>query len=145
MGTGALGTNSLYLNGTPAGNDYVYTISSSARGTIPATPTKITFWVKGTSAKSLSLNVYRSTTGYDVFNVDNLTTSAVTLNKAALNTADNGTNSYIGTIDTNGQWVKITLNISDVSINNSNTGDIFALKVGKDALYDLHIDNIEIQ
>ena len=145
MGTGDLGTNSLYLNGTPTGNDYVYTISSAARGTIPATPTKITFWVKGTSAKSLSLNVYRSTTGYDVFNVDNLTTSAVTLNKAALNTADNGTNSYIGTIDTNGQWVKITLNISDVSINNSNTGDIFALKVGKDALYDLHIDNIEIQ
>lgn len=145
MGTGALGTNSLHLNGTPTGNDYVYTISSAARGTIPATPTKITFWVKGTSAKSLSLNVYRSTTGYDVFNVDNLTTSAVTLNKAALNTADNGTNSYIGTIDTNGQWVKITLNISDVSINNSNTGDIFALKVGKDALYDLHIDNIEIQ
>ena len=142
---GTLNTNSLHLNGTPTANDYVFTISASARGTIPANPTKITFWVKGTSAKSLSLNVYRSTTGYDVFNVDNLSTGAVILSKATLNSSNNGTNSYIGTIDTNGQWVKVTLNLSDVSINNSNLGDIFALKVGSNSLYNLHIDNIEIQ
>lgn len=142
---GTLNTNSLHLNGTPTANDYVFTISASARGTIPANPTKITFWVKGTSAKSLSLNVYRSTTGYDVFNVDNLSTGAVILSKATLNSSNNGTNSYIGTIDTNGQWVKVTLNLSDVSINNSNVGDIFALKVGSNSLYNLHIDNIEIQ
>lgn len=142
---GTLNTNSLHLNGTPTANDYVFTILASARGTIPANPTKITFWVKGTSAKSLSLNVYRSTTGYDVFNVDNLSTGAVILSKATLNSSNNGTNSYIGTIDTNGQWVKVTLNLSDVSINNSNVGDIFALKVGSNSLYNLHIDNIEIQ
>ena len=142
---GTLNTNSLHLNGTPTANDYVFTISASARGTIPANPTKITFWVKGTSAKSLSLNVYRSTTGYDVFNVDNLSTGAVILSKATLNSSNKVTNSYIGTIDTNGQWVKVTLNLSDVSINNSNVGDIFALKVGSNSLYNLHIDNIEIQ
>ena len=136
-----------FANGTPSANDYVFTILASARGTIPANPTKITFWVKGTSAKSLSLNVYRSTTttNYDVFNVGNLSTGAVILSKAALNTSNNGTNSYTGTIDTNGQWVKVTLNLSDVSINNSNTGDIFALKVGSNSLYNLQIDNIEIQ
>ena len=145
IGTGTLGTNSLYLNGTPVGNDYVFTALAASHGTIPVSPTKITFWVKGTSAKSLSLNVYRSTSGYDVFNVDNLTATPVLLNKAALNTSNNGTNSYIGNINTGGQWVKVTLNLSDVSINTSIVGDLFALKVGKDALYNLQIDNIEIQ
>lgn len=145
IGTGTLGTNSLSLSGTPTANDYVFTISASAQGNIPANPTKITFWVKGTSAKSLSLNIYRSTSGYDVFNVDNLLNTPVTLSKATLNTSNNGTNSYTGTIDTSGQWVKITLDISDVDFNSSTTGDIFALKVGKEALYNLHIDNIEIQ
>lgn len=146
IGTGTLGTNSLHLNGTPTANQYVFTALAASHGIIPATPTKITFWVKGTSAKSLSLNVYRSGTGYDVFNVTNLSTAAVTLNKAAIDPVSlNGTNNYIGTIDTNGQWVKITLNLSDVSINSSNVGDLFALKVGKDALYNLQIDNIEIQ
>lgn len=147
IGLGTLNTNSLHLNGTPTANDYVFTISASAHGTIPANPTKITFWVKGTSAKSLSLNVYRQApaTGYDVFNVDNLTTSAVILSKAVLNSSNNGTNSYIGTINTSGEWVKVTLNISDVLINTSTTGDLFALKVGSNSLYNLQIDNIEIQ
>lgn len=145
MGTGALGTNSLHINGTPTANDYVFTILASAQGTIPATPTKITFWVKGTSAKSLSINIYRATSGYDVFNVGALTGSSLTLDKAVINDAGNGTNSYTGTIDTNGQWVKITLNLADVDINKSTNGDIFALKVGSNAAYDLHIDNIEIE
>ena len=109
---------------------------------------KITFWIKGTSAKSLSINVYRSTTGYDVFNLGSISSAApVSLSKAALQTSSpyNGTNAYIGTIDTGGQWAKITLNISDVQINTSTTGDLFALKVGSNSLYNLHIDNIEIQ
>src|SRR5690606_3808153 len=145
MGTGALGTNSLHINGTPTANDYVFTILASAQGNIPATPTKITFWVKGTSAKSLSINIYRTTSGYEVFNVGNLTNTSITLDKAVINDAGNGTNAYTGTIDTNGQWVKITLNLADVAINKSTSGDIFALKVGNNAAYDLHIDNIEIQ
>ncbi len=145
MGTGALGTNSLHINGTPTANDYVFTVLASAKGNIPATPTKITFWVKGTSAKSLSINVYRATTGYDVFNVTNLNSLPVTLNKADLNDSGNGTNNYGGTIDTNNKWVKVTLNISDVGLNKSTSGDLFALKVGNNAAYDLHIDNIEIQ
>lgn len=145
MGTGALGTNSMHLNGTPTANDYVFTVLASAKGNIPATPTKITFWVKGTSAKSLSINVYRGTSGYDVFNVSNLNSLAITLNKAVLNDSGNGTNNYGGTIDTNNKWVKVTLNISDVDINKSTTGDLFALKVGSNAAYNLHIDNIEIQ
>ncbi|WLD23635.1 DUF5689 domain-containing protein [Flavobacterium dauae] len=145
IGTGTLATNSLHINGTPTANDYVFTIMASAQGNIPAAPTKITFWVKGTSAKSLSINIYRATSGYDVFNVGALTGSSITLDKAVINDAGNGTNSYTGAIDTNEQWVKITLNISDVDINKSTSGDIFALKVGSNAAYDLHIDNIEIE
>ncbi|MCL9808303.1 DUF5689 domain-containing protein [Flavobacterium luminosum] len=147
-GAGAVTGNSLHLNGTPTANDYVFTISASAHGTIPANPKKITFWIKGTSAKSLSINVYRSTTGYDVFNLGSISSAApVSLSKAALQTGSpyNGTNAYTGTIDTGGQWAKITLNISDVQINTSTTGDLFALKVGSNSLYNLHIDNIEIQ
>lgn len=147
IGTGTNQSNSLHINGTPGGNDYVFTILASAQGDIPENPSKITFWVKGTSsAKSLSLNVYRSTSGYDVFNVGNLTTSSPTLSKAELNpNNNNGTNSYTGTINTNGQWVKVTLDISDVNLNTGTSGDIFALKVGSNSVYDLHIDNIEIE
>lgn len=145
VGMGALGTNSLHLKGTPTANDYVFTILASAKGTIPTTPTKITFWVKGTSAKTLSFNVYRATSGYDVFNVATLGSNFVTLDKAVLNDAGNGTNAYGGTINTNGKWVKVTLNISDVDLNKSTNGDLIALKVGSNAAYDLHIDNIEIQ
>ena len=147
IGTGTLGTNSFYINGTPTANDYVFTIKASAHLTIPANPTKITFWVKGTAAsKSLSINVYRSTDGYDVFNVGNLAGSPVTLPKAALSdTTPNGANSYVGAIDTAGNWVKVTLDISNVLFNASNNGDLIDLKVGKDSAYSLHIDNIEIQ
>ena len=148
VGTGVNGSNSLHINGTPTGNDYVYTILASAQGDIPASPSKITFWVKGTSsAKSLSLNVYRGTAGtaYDVFNVGNLGTNPVVLYKAALNAQGNGSNAYGGTIDTQGQWVKVTLMISDVNFNTGTTGNIFALKVGSASAYNLHIDNIEIE
>ncbi len=145
-GTGVNGSNSFHINGTPTANDYVYTILGSAQGNLPANPTKITFWVKGTSAKSLSLNVYRATSGYDVFNVSNLSTNSLTLNKAAINqSSGNGTNAYTGTINTQGQWVKVTLDISDVNLNMATSGDLFALKVGSNAAYDLHIDNIEIE
>src|SRR5690606_32879354 len=95
---------------------------------------------------SLSINVYRATSGYDVFNVGNLGTSSVTLTKASINASSgNGSNSYTGAIDTAGQWVKVTLDISDVNINTGTSGDLFALKVGSASAYDLHIDNIEIQ
>lgn len=147
IGQGTLGTNSFFINGTPIANDYVFTIKASSHLIIPANPTKITFWVKGTAAsKSLSINVYRSTEGYDVFNVGNLAGNSVTLPKAALSdTTTNGANSYTGSINTGGNWVKVTLDISNVLFNASNNGDLIALKVGKESAYNLHIDNIEIQ
>ncbi len=147
IGTGIDGSNSLHLNGTPSANDYVFT--ALAPEGVPTNATKITFWVKGTSsAKSLSLNVYRSIGGYDVFNVGDLASSAVTLNKAALQpngTPPNGTNSYAGTINTANQWVKITLNIADVELSTTVGQSLFAIKTGSGSVYDLHIDNITIE
>lgn len=143
---GRNGSNgALYLNGTPKGNDYVFTASLSEDITI-ASPTKITFYIKGTSAKSLSLNIYRTDgKSYDVFNLETYTDENTALKKANLNTAGNGTNAYIGTIDTKGKWMKVTLDVTDVDINKAANNLIFGLKVGKSAAYDLLIDDITIQ
>lgn len=148
VGRGKDGSNSLYLNGTPSGNDYVFTVMPSATITYPANPTKITMFVKGTAGKSLSLNVYRAgNNGYDVFNVGELSTSAVTLTKAAINgQTGNGTNAYGGAINTNGQWVQVTMDLTGLNLNFTDTANpIFALKVGKDVAYNLDIDNITIE
>lgn len=135
--------SALYLNGTPTGNDYVFTATLTEA--ITTSPTKIVFYIKGTSAKSLSLNIYRSNgTNYDVFNLGNYIQESV-LEKANLNSSNNGTNSYTGAIDTNGSWMKVTLNIADLDINKAAGQNIFALKVGKDAAYDLLVDDITFE
>lgn len=141
VGVGRDNTNALLLKGTPKANDYVFT--TVVNNTIPATPKKITFYVKGTSEKSLSLNVYRATSGYEVYNIENLT-SNVTISKAALNDSGNGTNNYTGVIDTKGEWVLVTLDLTGVDLQKTIGKDLFALKVGKDKAYDLIIDNIKI-
>ena len=140
------GSSALYLNQTTTSkNDYVFTASLAAN--ITTSPTKIIFYIKGTSAKSLSLNVYRADGDtYDVFNLDNYTAETV-LNKAELasNGSGNGANAYTGTINTNGNWMKVTLNISDVDLSKTAGQSIFALKVGKTAAYDLYIDDITFE
>jgi len=144
-GNGINGSIALHLSGTPTANDYVFTAKAPAG--LPANPTKITFWVKGTSGKSLSLNVNRATSGFEAFNVGDLGTSAVTINKnPELNpTSGSGANQYVGVINTNNQWVKITLNVADMSVMTTAGSDFFSLKVGRDVAYDLYLDNFEIE
>jgi len=144
-GTGANGSAALKISGVPTANDYVFT--ATVRAGLPTGATKISFWVKGTSAtKALSLNVYRAGGGYDVFNIASLGSSSVTLNKnTELNSSGNGTNQYNGSIDTNGQWVKVTLNIADIALNTTVGGDLFALKTGNGGNYDLYFDNFGIE
>lgn len=142
-GNGIDGSTALKITTTTTGNDFVFTAKAIAG--IPANPTKITFFVRGTGGKSLSLNVYRSTTGYDAFNVGDLGSAAVTINKAELNSSGNGSNQYTGTINTNNQWVKVTLNISNVAINTTVGNDIFALKIGSNVPYDIYFDNFFIE
>lgn len=134
-------SSALHINTTPSSNDYVFTAvvpgSFSASG-----KTKISFYIKGTAAgKSLSINVYQnnSTSGYAIFNLGDCSSDATI--------QSSGSNDYTGSIDTNGNWVKITLNIADVASNISTTAgnNLFALKVGKTAPYDLYVDDITIE
>lgn len=144
-GNGIGGGVAMQIVGTPPGNDYVFTAKAPAG--LPANPTKITFWVKGAAGKSLSLNVNRATTGFEAFNVGDLATSAVTINKnPELNpTSGSGANQYVGVINTNNQWVKITLNIADMAMMTTAGSDMFSLKVGRDVAYDIYLDNFEIE
>lgn len=130
------GSHSLNISGNITRNEFVFT-SNPASG-LPASAVAITFYVKGTAGKSLSINLYKNTTDFYPFNVGNLTADK-TISKA-------GANNYTGAINTNGEWVKVTLDVSGINdINFSNTEkSFFALKVGKDVQYDIDIDNIQV-
>lgn len=126
----------MLINGTPKGNDYIFNTVPQAEG--PTFGNTITFYIKGTAnGRSLSLNVYISDGSYKVFNLGTVNdTSDVNLEVAA-------NNQYTGTIDTKGEWVKVTLNISGLEL--SATGNFFALKVGKTGVYDLLLDDFTIE
>lgn len=135
VGLGRDDSNALQIKGTPAGNDYVFT--AMLTNVLPTNPKKITFYVKGKSGKSLSLNVNKSTTGFTPFNVGELANQPVTVSGAE-------NNQYNGAIDTKGEWVLVTLNIEGLDIQKTVGNDLFSLKVGKEVAYDLIIDNIKI-
>lgn len=139
-GTGIDGSGSLHIFTDPMttnGNDYVFT--SVATSNLPSTYSKITFKMRGASNKSVSINVYKDGDYYK-FNLDGVTGSKTV--------QASETNQYTGgTINTGGQWVTITLDLSNINdLNTSNTaGDFFALKIGKNADYDLHFDDFYIE
>lgn len=139
VGLGIDGSNALQIKGTPTGNDYVFT--TVINNAIPANAKKITFYVKGTSAKTLSINVSKPSgtpaPAYYAFNVGNLDDQNVTLTVAE-------SNQYNGTINTKGKWVLVTINLTGLDIQKTAGQDFFSLKTGKDAAYDLVIDNIKI-
>jgi len=134
VGNGRDGSNSFHLNGTTAGtNPYVFTVRADA-ATVPTNPTKITMWVKGSAAKSLSFNL-DTTAGRIFFNLGEFGTANATLSPQE-------NNQYTGAVNTNGEWRLVTLNIAGFTLNS--TGDLLALKAGSGTAYDLIIDNIKI-
>ncbi|KFF28000.1 DUF5689 domain-containing protein [Chryseobacterium vrystaatense] len=142
VGLGFNGTNSLQIKGIPTANDYVFT--SIAASGLPATPKRITFYIKGTSTgKSLSFNVYKtmgSTSAFYTFNLGTFSTGAV------LDADSANANSYTGTINTNGQWRLVELNLTGLGELNLTAGkDMFAIKTGSNGNYDIQIDNIKIE
>ncbi len=125
----------LHIKGTPAKNDYVFTTTKNASGMTSAT--KITFYIKGTAGKSLSMNIYSAPREYKPFNLGEVaSTEDIMLAPAA-------SNQYTGAIDTKGEWVKVTLNIAGLQLSTSD--NFFALKVGKEVDYDLMIDDFMIE
>lgn len=144
VGKGMTASNAIGFIGTPAGNDYVFTVENNKN--VPINADKISFFVKGTSAKSLSINLYRSNgVNFDVYNLESATVSKDLAVNTEMNSQGNGTNQYNGTINTNGNWIKVTLDLSGVDYNTTGVGSFIAFKVGKDAAYDLVIDNVMIE
>ncbi|SEF44388.1 Por secretion system C-terminal sorting domain-containing protein [Halpernia humi] len=137
VGLGVGGSASLNINATPTGNDYVFTALATAP--LPTNKKEITLMVKGVSGgKSLSFNVYMTDGSYYVFNLGDLSTSPVTL-------AVSASNDYIGTINTGGAYVKVTLPLTGLAnINEDPTKNFFAVKAGKNALFNIDIDDIKI-
>lgn len=126
----------LQIKGTPTGNDYVFTVQNVEVKT--TNPTKISFKLKGTApGKSLSLNVYSGDRAYKAFNVGEVT-GDTTIGVAA-------NNQYSGSIDTAGKWITITLDLTGVEVNTSGSGNLFALKVGKEAAWDVMLDDFKIE
>jgi len=135
-GEGRNGKAAMKLSGTTTANDFVFTINGKQ---IPEGKTKLVIWVKGTSdKKSLSFNVNKPTGGYDPFNAGTIATTNLNLVKFT-------TNQYNGSIDTGGQWVKLTLDLSDTAYNSTGSGDVFSLKTGSGSTYELLIDSIYFQ
>lgn len=156
---GRNGTKALHINGTPKRNDYIFTILASDK--TPTSISKIHMWIKGTSEKSLSFNLYMENgKNYNVFNLDAVgekghlvgpADQPIVLKPTELNAPDarrspgNGKNSYTeGGIDTKGQWVEVTLDCTGLTLPN-NTGSFFALKVGEKKVWNLLIDDITFE
>jgi hypothetical protein len=141
-GAGMDGSASLHIAmaSTPA-NDYVFT--SFPNTGLPAAPTKMHFYIKGTASKTVSINIYKNDgVAYTVFNLDD-----VTVDKTI---SPGVSNQYIGTINTGGEWRLITLDLSTLTVNDDinlthPSLNFFALKVGKEAPYDLQFDNFTIE
>ena len=133
IGNGRDDTNSLHLNGTPEKNTFVFTVKADG-ATTPANAKKITMWVKGSAAKSLSFNL-DTTTGRKFYNL-----GAFGAEDAVFSPQEN--NQYTGAVNTNGQWRLVTLNIEGLTLNT--TGDLLGLKIGSATKYDILIDNIKI-
>ena len=138
---GREGSSALQLKGKSTKNDYTFTATVPS-GFSAAGIENIVFYVKGTSAKSLSMNVYVGTgtlmgTDYKCYNLKDCS-GPVTLEPTA-------SNDYIGVIDTKGEWVKVTLDVSSLTINSGAGQNLFAMKVGKDVVYDLLVDDITFE
>ncbi|MFA5556832.1 MAG: DUF5689 domain-containing protein [Flavobacteriaceae bacterium] len=141
VGTGMDGGSSMKIQMASTGSNEL-AISSYAYADLPENPSKIIFWMKGTSAKTLSVSMFRADnpSQWVAFNLGNVTgTKGIT---------SSGSNSYTGTINTNGEWVQIILDLASAGID-FNVDDFsnvfFGIRVGNNAAYDLEFDNFTIE
>ena len=146
VGKGIDGSDALHLEGRKTQNGFVFTTRATAKN-LPNKPSKIHFWVKGTSDKSLNIYVYQDLVNargqqlYYAFNVRELSKDKLVLDN------NGGSNSYVGKIDTNNQWVLVEISLdglTDVNISNESR-NLIAFRLGNNADYDLYVDNITIE
>lgn len=130
------GSRGLHVSGTvSSSNSYVFTsaVNMNAKGSY----TKIVFWVKGTATgNGLSVNLGPSSGG-DYYNLGDVTTDKTVTRS--------GNNSYTGSVDTGGDWVKITLDLTTLEKQPDTSQSVFSLKVGKNAICDFYVDDIQFE
>lgn len=109
--------------------------------------TSISFYVKGSATKSLSIQVYKADGKYAALNVGDLTgDKTVEPTKIPNDKNGSGLNDYNGNINTNDKWVRVIFDISKISdITTTEGKDLFAIKIGGKAKYDILIDEVTIQ
>ena len=140
VGTGLNGTDALHLTGSRSANGFVFTTRTTGTD-LPANPTKVHFWVKGTAEKSLNIYVYKTDGTFYAYNVGALT------NDKLVPESNGGSNSYTGQINTNGEWKLVELDLTGLpNVNTTDaTKNFIAFRVGNSANYNLMIDNITIE
>lgn len=109
-----------------SGNDYLL----SFKGAIPSGARSLTFLLKGaSSARSLSVNVYgdhlgtNGQQGYVCYNLGEVSSHDKVLRAEPRNL-------YKGTIDTRGQWITVTLDLTSVDLNTDPAREMLAIKLG---------------
>lgn len=151
------GSGALQLSGTTNDkNDYIFT-AKVPEGVDMTKVKKITFYIKGKSDKSLSINVFNTNpkiTYYDSKTKERKPAGYVNYNLGDVNGAKQITgvtkNDYKGTINV-GNWTKITLDLTALINGQLMTlptevgKDLISFKYGSKSAYDLYIDNISFE
>ena len=128
------------VTGKDSGNKWIFNIQN-VQVTNPA-PKKITFKVKGTSpSRSFSVVVYGPNGEMAIYNIGDILADKV-ISEYKTSTKEH---KYDGQINTGDQWVTITLDISQVKINNTGSGKIFSAKIGKLSEYNVMLDDFKIE
>ena len=119
------------------GNEYLL----SFKGAIPSGTETISFLLKGvSSARSMSVNVYSDQVGangqqsYVCYNLGEVGSRDVVLQPEPRNL-------YKGTIDTRGQWIKVSLDVRSVGLSSQRGGESLAIKLGGASDIDLMLDD----
>ncbi|MDR0194916.1 MAG: DUF5689 domain-containing protein [Myroides sp.] len=149
-GQGWENSRGLAVKGTRSNNGYLFSVE---KVNIPKDATKVSFLMKGKADKSLSVNIYKANgINYYAYNVENIKGTKVIKPNMVETVYDgkpsgNTTNIYDGKIDTQGKWVKVTLDLSELKsdFNTSAKGNFIAFRNGSKANYDLVIDEIKFE
>lgn len=119
------------------GNEYLL----SFKGAIPSGTKTISFLLKGvSSARSMSVNVYSDQVGangqqsYVCYNLGEVGSRDVVLQPEPRNL-------YKGTINTRGQWIRVTLDVRSVDLSSRRGGESLAIKLGGASDIDLMLDD----
>ena len=126
---------SLSFTGTDEKNAYMFSVGN--KSLLPAIVKTISFYVKGKSDKSLSINVYSGAKEFKAFNVGDISDSDMIVEPS-------DKNDYIGIIDTKDKWTKVSLNVEGINMHGAGES-FFSVKFGKKTTFDIRIDEITFE